>query len=212
MATSQLGAVAIAIFAKAPVAGFAKTRLIPRLGAAGAAALQRHLNERAVRIALAADIGPVSLWCSPDRQHSAFQEIGKAHDVALHDQATGDLGDRMSRAFNEMTALAPTLLMGTDCAVITAQHLRRSAALLGGNADAVFIPVEDGGYILVGLKRVAPSLFDRMPWGSASVMMETEVRARGAGLTIAKLEPLWDIDRPEDYDRARSSDALESPF
>ena len=212
MAVSQFDPVAIAIFAKAPVAGFAKTRLIPRLGAAGAAALQRHLNERTVRIALAADIGPVSLWCSPDGQHSAFQKIGSAYDVALRDQAPGDLGNRMSHAFTEMTALTPTLLMGTDSAVITAQHLRHSAALLLGNADAVFIPVEDGGYILIGLKRVAPPLFDRMPWGTASVMTETEVRASAAGLTIAKLKPLWDIDRPEDYDRARSSGALESPF
>ncbi|MBL8419518.1 MAG: glycosyltransferase, partial [Dechloromonas sp.] len=61
--------IGLAILAKAPVPGLAKTRLIPHLGADGAAALQRWLLERIVTTALAADIGPVSLWCTPDIGH-----------------------------------------------------------------------------------------------------------------------------------------------
>lgn len=208
MPTHQTDPVAIAIFAKAPIEGFAKTRLIPRLGAKGAADLQRRLVERAVQVASAADVGPISLWCAPDGQHETFVELERSHGITLRNQPAGDLGTRMCHAFTDMTPALPTLLMGTDCAVITPHHLKQCATLLRGDTDAVFVPVEDGGYILVGLKKIEPSLFERMPWGSSTVMQETESRARAAGLTIAKLEPLWDIDRANDYDRARRCGAL----
>jgi rSAM/selenodomain-associated transferase 1 len=194
--------VAVAIFAKAPVAGFAKTRLIPRLGEQGAANLQRQLIERTVRIACEARLGPAVLWCSPDSGHEVFTSLGKRYDIALQDQVGTDLGARMHHAFAVHTATCPTLLIGTDCVVMTAQLLLQSAALLRRGADIAVVPVEDGGYVLMGLRKPSPELFTGIGWGGATVVAETRARARAAGLRLEELPPLWDIDRVEDYERA----------
>lgn len=199
---------AIAIFAKAPVAGFAKTRLIPRLGAAGAAELQAVLITRAVEFAKAADLGPVSLWCTPDCSHPFFQEIAEKHSLQLHTQTGEDLGTRMENAFVILSKSMPVLLMGTDCVAIDAKLLARCAAALRKGKDAVFLPVEDGGYILIGSNKPIPELFRNMPWTTERVMTETRRRAKDMGLQIEEPEILWDIDRPEDYMRALDCGAL----
>lgn len=192
----------VGIFAKAPVAGLAKTRLIPRLGPRGAADLQRRLIERTVRTACEANVGPVSLWCSPSKEHDVFAQMRDRYGVALCSQSNDDLGARMHHAFSSLAADASALLLGCDCVTITSEILVECSRLINGNHDAVFIPVEDGGYILVGLKKPEPHLFDAMSWGTANVMAETRVRASILGLRVAELKPLWDIDEPNDYDRA----------
>lgn len=184
------------------MAGLAKTRLIPRLGAVGAAELQNRLIERTVRLARAANVGPVSLWCTPDRNHAVFEQMRTCFGVTLFDQTDNDLGARMYHAFSDLCASGPALLLGCDCVVMTPAILVECAKLLQKDNDAVIVPVEDGGYIAVGLKRPEPSLFEAMPWGTPSVMLETRKRATSAGLRVAELPVLWDIDEPEDYDRA----------
>jgi rSAM/selenodomain-associated transferase 1 len=194
--------VAIAIFAKAPIAGFAKTRLVPRLGAEGAAKLQRQLIERAVRIACESRSGPVSLWCSPNADHDCFRSLREQWDVALHDQIDADLGARMHHAFLAHTKASPMLLIGTDCVTLTSQHITESADRLRAGGNAVVIPVEDGGYILIGLREPVPALFTNIAWGTKNVMVETRARANAVGVEVLELPPLWDIDRIEDYERA----------
>ena len=194
--------VAIAIFAKAPIEGFAKTRLIPRLGADGAAMLQRRMIERTVQTALAAGTGPVSLWCTPDCEHEVFRQLAAAQPVTLYEQSGGDLGERMANAFDIVARSRAALLVGTDCVVLCPLHLTRCAEFLRGRTDAVFLPAEDGGYVLVGLRQPAPALFRDIAWTTDRVMRETRARAAHLGLSIAEPVTLWDIDRPEDYDRA----------
>lgn len=198
------GEVQVAVFAKAPIPGQCKTRLIPRLGPAGAAALQARLVERTLRTALAAGLGPVSLWCAPDRRHPFFAELAALLGIALHDQRGQDLGDRMLDAFARLTPAGPVLLVGTDCPVLDPGLLAEGARRLCGPADAVFLPAEDGGYALVGLRAPVPELFAQMPWGSDRVMAETRVRAARLGLALAEPATVWDLDRPEDYERARA--------
>jgi rSAM/selenodomain-associated transferase 1 len=193
---------AIAIFAKAPLAGFAKTRLIPLLGPEGASALQAQLVARAVAVARAAELGPVSLWCTPDIAHESFKAIAADCGIELFKQAPGDLGDKMGHTFEVLGRNGAVLLMGTDCVAISPDHLRKCAESIRRGADAVFLPVEDGGYILVGLKRPAPEIFREIPWNTDGVMSVTRERAANAGLRIAEPATLWDIDRPEDYRRA----------
>jgi rSAM/selenodomain-associated transferase 1 len=193
---------AIAIFAKAPLAGFAKTRLIPLLGPDGAAALQAQLIARAVAVARAAKLGPVSLWCTPDMAHESFGTIAADCGVELFKQPPGDLGDKMGHAFKVLCQNGAVLLMGTDCVVIGPDHLRECAESLRRGADAVFLPVEDGGYILVGLNQPSPEIFRGIPWNTPGVMPVTRERAANAGLRIAEPATLWDIDRPKDYHRA----------
>ncbi|MDE1937945.1 MAG: TIGR04282 family arsenosugar biosynthesis glycosyltransferase [Alphaproteobacteria bacterium] len=202
MVHSTAESVAIAIFAKAPIEGFAKTRLIPRLGATGAAELQRQLIERTVHMAREARVGPVSLWCSPSKSDPYFVSLGERLAMALYDQRGDDLGERMLHTFAVKTATMPTLLVGTDCAVLTPKHFVKCADALRRGADCVFMPVEDGGYILIGMRRPIPEMFAAIPWGTSGVMAKTRERISGLSITTIELPPLWDIDRPEDYDRA----------
>jgi uncharacterized protein len=193
--------IAIAVLAKAPLPGFAKTRLIPALGAEGAALLQARLVEHAVATACAARIGPVTLWGAPDESHPLFQAIGSRLGVALARQDGGDLGERMLAAV--AAADMPVLVIGTDCPALTADHLRAAADILRGGADAAIIPVEDGGYALIGLRAPARTLFSEMHWSVPSVMEETRRRLLDLGMTWQEPVTLWDLDLPEDIERLR---------
>ncbi|MGQ0741048.1 MAG: TIGR04282 family arsenosugar biosynthesis glycosyltransferase [Alphaproteobacteria bacterium] len=212
MSREHADRIPVAVFAKAPIPGYAKTRLIPRLGADNTAKLQGLLIERALHAALAADIGPVSLWCTPDSRHEFFRALAAPLRISLHEQTGYSLGARMRNAFDALTIGTSALLIGTDCAVLEPEHLTRCAKCLNDGADAVFVPVEDGGYIAVGLKQNIPALFDDIPWGTPGVMATTEARARAAGANIEKLAPLWDIDRPADFDRALRCGALQPSY
>ena len=189
----------VIVFAKAPRAELAKTRLIPALGAAGAAALAERLLRHAVVQAIAADLGPVLLCCTPDTAHPAFEELARHPAVSLAVQGEGDLGARMDRALTSALGGHPTaLLIGTDAPGLDAAYLRAAHAALQGH-DAVFGPALDGGYTLVGLRRAAPGLFDAaMPWSTPQVMAETRRRIARLGLRHAELAPLADIDEPAD--------------
>ncbi len=193
----------ILVFAKAPVAGFAKTRLIPRLGAGGAAALAARLLQHAVGEAVAAKLGPVELWAAPDISHASIQALSKPGVVELREQGSGDLGDRMARAFASAfanraeAAVGGVLLIGTDAPGLDRNYLRQAASALQSH-DAVFGPALDGGYTLVGLRRPVPVLFEAMTWSTAQVMAETRSRLQALGLHHAELPPLSDIDEPAD--------------
>ena len=206
----MIDTVAVAVFARAPVAGAAKTRLIPRLGPEGAAELHAALVRRTLRTAVASSLGTVTLWCAPDIDHAFFAAIQLEFGVELRAQADGDLGDRMLSAFRAH-APDPLLLIGTDCPVMTPEHLRDAARNLIEGVDAVFLPAEDGGYALVGLKRPVSAIFRNMPWGTNAVMPETRRRLSRLGASWAEPATLWDIDRPEDLDRLSSSRLLPLP-
>jgi rSAM/selenodomain-associated transferase 1 len=200
--------VEIAVFARAPVAGHAKTRLIPRLGADGAAAFQHALIHQALRTALAANLGPVSLWCAPDCAHPAFNDCVERFRVALYPQQGADLGARMFDAFSQLCSRGGALVIGTDCPALSVGELRAAADALREDNEAVFVPAEDGGYVLVGLRQAVGSLFVDIPWGVDRVMDQTRNRLRSAGLRWRELAPSWDVDRPEDFDRLRASGLL----
>ena len=188
----------VIVLAKAPVAGYAKTRLIPALGAAGAAALAQRLLDHAVAQARAARLGPVEVCCAPDSDQPLFARLAALAGVALSCQAPGDLGERMAQALHRALAITPrALLIGSDAPALDAAMLQRAAQALD-QADAVFVPAFDGGYALVGLRRPAPSLFDAMAWSTDSVMADTRQRLAAAGLRHVELPPLADIDGPAD--------------
>ena len=192
----------IAVLARAPVAGAAKTRLAPLLGPERAAQLQGLLTRHLLRTALAADLGPVTLWCAPDAGHPFFAACARDFGVTLAPQPEGDLGARMLAPF--ALARGPLLLTGTDCPAITPAHLRTCAQALA-QVDAVFLPAEDGGYGLVGLSAPQPGLFADMVWSTDRVMEETRARCRVLGLTWREPATIWDVDRPEDVARLATS-------
>ncbi len=192
----------VLIFARAPVAGSVKTRLIPLLGDHGAAALYRSLVERALTVARESGVGPVELWCAPATDDDFFAACRDRFHVTLHRQREGDLGARMLDAFEDaLTRSRHVLLTGSDCPSLTAADLRAAARALREGRDAVFCPTEDGGYVLVGLSQAMPALFDAMTWGTATVMEETRQRLRNLGWRWHELPVHWDVDRPQDYQR-----------
>jgi rSAM/selenodomain-associated transferase 1 len=186
----------IAILAKAPVPGFAKTRLIPAIGAHAAAVLQERLTEQTVATAVAADLGPVTLWCAPDVAHRSFRDLAARFPITLARQAEGDLGARMLAAFADR----PTLVIGSDCPALTPQHLRAAADALR-DADVALIAAEDGGYVLIGARAAQAELFADMAWGTETVLAETRKRISALGLKAAELSPLWDVDNENDLAR-----------
>jgi rSAM/selenodomain-associated transferase 1 len=190
----------IAVFARAPVAGRAKTRLIPMLGAEGAANLHAHLTEHTLSTVTRAGLGAVTLWCAGDPHDLFFRQCAADFDLVLREQTSGDLGERMLAVF-EQAGSRPTLLIGTDCPSITIEHLRACADALHGGADAVFLPAEDGGYGLVGLASPVRELFRDMTWSTDAVMQETRSRLRALNLNWREPATIWDVDRPEDVSR-----------
>lgn len=199
---SEIEKVAIAILAKAPIPGFAKTRLIPALGAEGAAAFQRSLIAHTVEVARAAAIGPVTVWGAPDASHTAFSAL-RTRGVGVMPQAGGDLGVRMQQAL--AAARGPALVIGTDCPALTARDLHTAADVLRNGADVVIFPADDGGYVLIGARRDEAALFSDMTWSTPQVLDETRRRLRQAGRSWQEPVTLWDVDRPEDLDRLRAS-------
>jgi uncharacterized protein len=198
--------VAVAVFAKAPAPGYAKTRLIPLIGVERAAALQERLTERAVLTAVQAAIGPVTLWCAPDVSHPSFHEIARRLDIGLAMQPGGDLGRRMLAAFEAVAS--GLVLIGSDCPCLEPQDLEAAADALRNDADVALAEAEDGGYGLIAAQRAQPALFRDMPWGTDQVAALTIARAGSAGLRLARLRTIWDVDTPADYRRLLASGLL----
>jgi rSAM/selenodomain-associated transferase 1 len=157
----------ILVFAKAPVSGRAKTRLIPALGAAGAAGLARRLLEHTLAQALAAGCGTVELCASPDFSAPEWADVPLPPGVATSAQGDGDLGARLARAARRHLAQgARVLLIGTDCPALSAVRLQAAAAALADHEAALY-PALDGGYTLLGLRADHPSLFADIPWSTS---------------------------------------------
>jgi uncharacterized protein len=188
----------LVVLARAPVAGQVKRRLIPALGDQGAAELYSRLARRCVANAKQAAIAPVELWCTPDTDHPFFRDCSRDFGVSLHAQQGEDLGQRMFRALAQEL---PALIMGSDCISLCPADLREAAAALERGADAVLGPAEDGGYVLLGLARASPTLFDGIAWGGDRVLVDTRTRLRQLGWRWHELPVRWDVDRPEDLAR-----------
>ena len=177
--------VAVLVFSRAPRPGRVKTRLVPRLGEWGAARLHARMTAHALRTAHAARCGPVELYDSA-RQRGA------------------DLGERMYRALAEaLRRHRAAILIGADCPALRPAHMRSAARALAGGCDVALAPAEDGGYVLIGARRISPALFAGIDWGSPSVYAASVRRLEALGYRWRALPRLWDVDRPEDLERLR---------
>ncbi len=191
------------MFAKAALAGEAKTRLIPELGAVGAAGLHLALVRQALETALAADVGRVELWYT--RQDAALNDVAAKLGVHTRQQCTGDLGARMSHCFDRLLAHASgVILVGSDCPSRSRQDFREASVELRSGCNAVLGPTEDGGYHLIALRKVQAALFAGIDWSTPLVMQQTRERMRALRLRWHELPMRWDIDRPEDLARLRT--------
>lgn len=188
--------------AKAPDPGAVKTRLIPALGAEGAAALAARLLKHTLAQASTARIGPVTLASAPGIEHPFLRDCATRYGTALVAQPGGDLGSRMHTLLSvALEEHAHALVIGSDCPALGAPQLRAAAGHLADGADVVLAPTEDGGYALVGLRRAQPALFADIAWSTPAVLGQTRKRIAAGGLRAVELPLLWDVDRPEDVAR-----------
>jgi uncharacterized protein len=198
---------ALGVMARAPVAGETKTRLIPMLGAEGAASLQRELTLQALRTATAAAPQAVTLFTAGDARHPFWSECAERFGVPSVEQQGGHLGARMLHALQTLLQTHDgAALIGADCPVLRRQNLVELRDRLQW-ARMAFIPAEDGGYVAVAARAIVPAAFDVLDWGSEAVMAQTRAALTDIGWQRdrdwAELAPLWDIDRPADFERAR---------
>lgn len=192
----------VIVFARAPLPGRAKTRLISTLGPWRAARLQERLVERALQSALASGCGPVELHGTPRARHPFFLKERRRLGVELREQSGGDLGERMHRAL--AAALHKhryAILIGVDAPELRSRDLARALRLLRSGCDVVLAPAEDGGYALIGCRRAPPPVFEHIDWGGNEVWRQTVQRLERLRMRWRALRTVWDVDRPEDLAR-----------
>lgn len=187
----------VVIMARAPVAGAVKTRLIPALGAEGAALLARRMLAATVATAQRVGLGVPELCVSPNSRDEAWNGL-LPDGVLVTDQVAGDLGKRLAAAAKRVIGGGNSvLLIGTDCPDLTVSRIRDMAKRLADH-DAVIHPAVDGGYVLLGLRRFDPSLFTGIVWSGADVGEVTSSRILALGWSLYAGKMLRDIDEPGD--------------
>ena len=198
----QTGQSAILVFAKAPVPGTVKTRLIPKISKQKAADLHAAMVTHSVALATQLSNHQTQLWCAPDTIHPLFEQLQKTYPITLRVQKGRDLGERMQYAFEQsLKDFDAVVIIGTDCSTMTVALLDQAFKLLYRDKDAVIAPAEDGGYVLLGLKKVCAELFTHIDWGTEQVYAQTQQRLNRLQLNWQALDTQWDVDRPEDLER-----------
>ena len=182
----------VVLFTRFPEPGKAKTRLIPALGAAGAAALHRKLTERTVTAVRQS--GLALQVRSTGADVATFTDWLGVADVV--DQGEGELGERLARAGPPY----PTIFIGADAPDLTPRLLRNAGDALV-HAPAVIGPAQDGGYWLLGLARAVPRVLEGIAWSTDTVFTQTMARLAADGIEPIRLPELADCDRPEDLAR-----------
>ncbi|MBL1260480.1 MAG: TIGR04282 family arsenosugar biosynthesis glycosyltransferase [Thiotrichaceae bacterium] len=191
------------VFAKAPEAGKAKTRLIPALGKDGAAALHVRLVTHTLTTVTSTALCPLQLWCAPDTTHLFFDHCKNNFPVTLHQQQGADLGERMAHAMNHNLQQGfNSVIIGSDCPALSAADFEQALTYLHNGTDIVLAPASDGGYVLMGLSRFSPTLFSDINWGSGEVLATTRERIATLQWPTTELATFQDIDRPEDLNEA----------
>ncbi|MCI0507857.1 MAG: TIGR04282 family arsenosugar biosynthesis glycosyltransferase [Gammaproteobacteria bacterium] len=190
----------ILVFAKAPVEGRVKTRLIPQLGSAAAAELHRLMTSHVIQTATASALCPVQVWCYPGASHEFFQEAARQFPVTLHQQQGENLGDKMFHAASHTLQTArQVLIIGSDCLQFTASHLQQAIEYLTRQDKRVVLtPAHDGGYVLIGMNQTDRRLFGNITWGTSKVLAQTRKALQQLGWDWHELPCLHDVDTEAD--------------
>lgn len=183
----------LVLFTRLPVAGQAKTRLIPAIGPSAAAEVHRKLTERTVKL-LSLSMLSVEVQYTGGKIAEFKNWLG--HEVDFVEQPDGDLSKKLLSAIDP----APVIFFGSDTPDLQAGHIEEAIEGLD-NHDVTIGPAEDGGYYLIGIRQPLPYLFENMPWSTEAVFDETMKRMKRSNLSVKILETLSDCDRPDDLER-----------
>ncbi|MBL4761237.1 MAG: TIGR04282 family arsenosugar biosynthesis glycosyltransferase [Gammaproteobacteria bacterium] len=205
MSKAEKTAVKVLLFAKAPVAGYCKTRLIPALGLEATT----HLHQKMINHCLATlqtmqrrnhKLYSYELW-SDDSQHAFIAQAGATHQIKIQQQSGTDLGQKMFNALN--TALKTSkkvILIGSDCPEIDSDYIDLAKQKLD-SCDVVIGPAIDGGYVLIAVRKITPEIFNYINWGSDQVLQQTKSQLQQSSLSWCLLSALTDIDTAADLQR-----------
>jgi uncharacterized protein len=198
---------AVAIMAKTPLSGQVKTRLCPPLSHGEAAQLyQCFLRDKIAQVNILPRVAPVVSYTPPESQ-PLFKDLTPPHFLLLP-QHGDDLGARIVFTFDQLFRQGYTqvIVIDSDTPTLPTAYLEQALRLIAAHQnDVVLGPTEDGGYYLIGLRRLHRELFERMPWSTSQVFPETRRRSDQAGLTVACTESWYDVDTPEDLARLKES-------
>jgi rSAM/selenodomain-associated transferase 2/rSAM/selenodomain-associated transferase 1 len=193
------------VFTRFPEPGKTKTRLIPALGAKGAARLQRQMTEHIIATAATLSNRPgLTIEVCHEGGNTGLMQKWLGQQYGYRPQGPGDLGRRMARAFEAafQDSKGATVIVGSDIPEISASIIQQAFEGLQKN-DLVLGPARDGGYYLIGMKNTIPAetyprLFNDINWGADKVLSQTMQTAMESGLRFILLESLGDVDRPDD--------------
>ena len=198
------------VFAREPLLGSVKTRLVTALGEERTLALYEAMLSRTVSQAQLSDLTEVDLWVSSNISHQFFLNICNKKNIFL--QYGKDLGLKMANAIEktfQLPSIKSVVLIGTDCPAMTSEYIESAFAALKAGSDVVLGPATDGGYVLIGVGKVIPKLFEGIQWGGDRVLAATIDKIRSQNLKCQLLDMLWDVDCPEDLVRLEE---LEPPL
>lgn len=188
----------IIIFAREPVAGQVKTRLIPALGEKGATKLYEQLVNSILNTVLSAAQAPVNLCITPESDKAYFSQWSDAIHFELSVQAGNELGQRMYNALaRALTCYSKAILIGTDCPFLSSDDFHQAIKSLDEH-DMVFSPAKDGGYVLVGAKNIKPAVFENIDWSTEKVMAQTRSSLIKQQISWQELAEQQDIDDRND--------------
>ena len=197
------------IFARAPLAGQVKTRLIPALGESNASRFYRRMAQYVIDRMLDSQLCDISIDCMPDSHHEFFLNILNQRCVELNKQTGNNLGERMAHAIqNALKQYRYAMVIGTDAPCLTPEYVETAIEALSSGADIVIGPAQDGGYVLIGMTRFHAELFNNIDWGTGQVLQQTLDKARHANLSVHQLPILWDVDTPDDLEKIRQDAQL----
>lgn len=185
------------IFTRYPEPGKTKTRLIPVLGAEGAANLHRQLTETV--ITQVQELQDVLIEVHFTGGNQQLMQTWLGENITYRQQSQGDLGSRIATAFQTAfnQGIEKVVIIGSDCPTLNSQIIAEAFAAVS-QYELVLGPATDGGYYLIGLKRLIPELFTGINWGTSEVLQKTVKIAENLKLAFTYLPTLSDIDRPED--------------
>lgn len=192
----------VLVFAKAPIDGEVNTRLIPDIGLKAATRLQYDLLHQRLSMLTAADLCAVTLMCAPDKKHECFLSCEVQYPVTLFEQAGADLGERLLNGVKAALDLYKfCIVIGTDAPALDEKILKQVIDKLHEGKEVVFVPAEDGGYVLVAMQQRHDYLFHDISWGSTRVMQQSRDVLDAHNVSYEELATCWDVDRLEDYQR-----------
>jgi len=193
------------MFAKAPVLGKVKTRLIPNIGAEMACRLHRYLIVTLLHRFIQSSLAPVEIWyCGEGEDDNGFlKACASRFSIASRRQIGSDLGSRMSQAMRASLSQADSVvIVGADCISMTADHINQAFMAVNYRDCVALHPAEDGGYVSIAMRQWHGGIFESVDWGSDRVLSQTLANARKLSLPAVELDLLWDLDRYDDLLRS----------